>query len=203
MPCSDPPRHDTAKTIAEAQGLSLSMKMLTGDVVGIARETARQLGLGTNIYNAERLASLAPARCLVPRSTIWLKLRTDLQMCSLNTYSVVEILQRRGYLVAMTADGVNDAASLKKADTGIAVEGASDAARSAADNVFLAPGLSAIIGAIKTSRQIFHRMYAYVVSRIALSNHLELLLGLWMVIMNETLDLRLIFFSPYLQILRR
>lgn len=94
----------------------------------------------------------------------------------------------------MTGDGVNDAPSLKKADTGIAVEGASDSARSAADIVFLAPGLSAIIDALKTSRQIFHRMYSYVVYRIALSLHLEIFLGLWIAILNESLDIDLIVF---------
>jgi H+-transporting ATPase len=109
-------------------------------------------------------------------------------------YNVVEILQQRGYLVAMTGDGVNDAPSLKKADTGIAVEGSSDAARSAADIVFLAPGLSAIIDALKTSRQIFHRMHAYVIYRIALSLHLEIFLGLWIAIMNESLNLQLVVF---------
>jgi len=109
-------------------------------------------------------------------------------------YNVVEILQQRGYLVAMTGDGVNDAPSLKKADTGIAVEGASDAARSAADIVFLAPGLSAIIDALKTSRQIFHRMYAYVIYRIALSLHLEIFLGLWIIILNTSLQLELVVF---------
>jgi H+-transporting ATPase len=109
-------------------------------------------------------------------------------------YSVVEILQQRGYLVAMTGDGVNDAPSLKKADTGIAVEGSTDAARSAADIVFLAPGLGAIIDALKTSRQIFHRMYAYVVYRIALSLHMEIFLGLWIAIMNRTLEIDLIVF---------
>jgi H+-transporting ATPase len=109
-------------------------------------------------------------------------------------YNVVEILQQRGYLVAMTGDGVNDAPSLKKADTGIAVEGASDAARSAADIVFLAPGLGAIIDALKTSRQIFHRMYAYVVYRIALSIHLEIYLGLWIAILNRSLNIELVVF---------
>jgi H+-transporting ATPase len=94
----------------------------------------------------------------------------------------------------MTGDGVNDAPSLKKADTGIAVEGASDAARSAADIVFLAPGLSAIIDALKTSRQIFHRMYAYVIYRIALSLHLEIFLGLWIIILNTSLQLELVVF---------
>jgi H+-transporting ATPase len=109
-------------------------------------------------------------------------------------YQVVEMLQERGHLTAMTGDGVNDAPSLKKADTGIAVEGASDAARSAADIVFLAPGLSAIIDALKTSRQIFHRMYAYVVYRIALSLHLEIFLGLWIAILNNSLNIELVVF---------
>lgn len=68
------------------------------------------------------------------------------------------MLQNRGHLIAMTGDGVNDAPSLKRADCGIAVEGASDAARSAADVVFLDEGLSTIITSIKVARQIFHRM---------------------------------------------
>ena len=195
MPCSDPPRHDTARTINEAKGLGLSIKMLTGDAVGIARETSRQLGLGTNIYNAERLGLGGGGD--MPGSEVYDFVEAAdgfAEVFPQHKYNVVEILQQRGYLVAMTGDGVNDAPSLKKADTGIAVEGASDAARSAADIVFLAPGLSAIIDALKTSRQIFHRMYAYVVYRIALSLHLEIFLGLWIAIMNESLDLDLVVF---------
>jgi H+-transporting ATPase len=195
MPCSDPPRHDTAKTINEAKTLGLSIKMLTGDAVGIARETSRQLGLGTNVYNAERLGLGGGGD--MPGSEVYDFVEAAdgfAEVFPQHKYNVVEILQQRGYLVAMTGDGVNDAPSLKKADTGIAVEGASDAARSAADIVFLAPGLSAIIDALKTSRQIFHRMYAYVVYRIALSLHLEIFLGLWIAILNENLNLQLIVF---------
>ncbi|KAI9840771.1 MAG: plasma membrane H+-ATPase [Sclerophora amabilis] len=195
MPCSDPPRHDTARTINEAKTLGLSIKMLTGDAVGIARETSRQLGLGTNVYNAERLGLGGGGE--MPGSEVYDFVEAAdgfAEVFPQHKYNVVEILQQRGYLVAMTGDGVNDAPSLKKADTGIAVEGASDAARSAADIVFLAPGLSAIIDALKTSRQIFHRMYAYVVYRIALSLHLEIFLGLWIVILNESLNLQLVVF---------
>lgn len=195
MPCSDPPRHDTARTINEAKSLGLSIKMLTGDAVGIARETSRQLGLGTNVYNAERLGLGGGGD--MPGSEVYDFVEAAdgfAEVFPQHKYNVVEILQQRGHLVAMTGDGVNDAPSLKKADTGIAVEGASDAARSAADIVFLAPGLSAIIDALKTSRQIFHRMYAYVVYRIALSLHLEIFLGLWILIRNESLNLQLVVF---------
>lgn len=195
MPCSDPPRYDTARTIMEAKSLGLSIKMLTGDAVGIARETSRQLGLGTNVYNAERLGLGGGGE--MPGSEVYDFVEAAdgfAEVFPQHKYNVVEILQQRGYLVAMTGDGVNDAPSLKKADTGIAVEGASDAARSAADIIFLAPGLSAIIDALKTSRQIFHRMYAYVVYRIALSLHLEIFLGLWIAILNESLDLQLVVF---------
>ncbi|KFY09521.1 hypothetical protein V492_05468 [Pseudogymnoascus sp. VKM F-4246] len=195
MPCSDPPRHDTARTINEAKTLGLSIKMLTGDAVGIARETSRQLGLGTNVYNAERLGLGGGGD--MPGSEVYDFVEAAdgfAEVFPQHKYNVVEILQQRGYLVAMTGDGVNDAPSLKKADTGIAVEGASDAARSAADIVFLAPGLGAIIDALKTSRQIFHRMYAYVVYRIALSIHLEIFLGLWIAILNQSLNIELVVF---------
>ncbi|EED15135.1 P-type ATPase, putative [Talaromyces stipitatus ATCC 10500] len=195
MPCSDPPRYDTFKTISEAKTLGLSIKMLTGDAVGIARETSRQLGLGTNVYNAEKLGLCGGGD--MPGSEVYDFVEAAdgfAEVFPQHKYAVVDILQKRGYLVAMTGDGVNDAPSLKKADTGIAVEGSSDAARSAADIVFLAPGLSAIIDALKISRQIFHRMYAYVVYRIALSLHLEFFLGAWIAIYNDSLNLQLIVF---------
>ncbi|CAD6505755.1 BgTH12-01242 [Blumeria graminis f. sp. triticale] len=195
MPCSDPPRHDTARTINEAKTLGLSIKMLTGDAVGIARETSRQLGLGTNIYNAERLGLGGGGDMPGSEVNDFVEAADGFaEVFPQHKYNVVEILQQRGYLVAMTGDGVNDAPSLKRADTGIAVEGASDAARSAADIVFLAPGLGAIIDALKTSRQIFHRMYAYVVYRIALSLHLEIFLGLWIAILNRSLNIELVVF---------
>lgn len=195
MPCMDPPRDDTAQTINEARRLGLRVKMLTGDAVGIAKETCRQLGLGTNIYDADRLGLSGGGDMAGSEIADFVENADGFaEVFPQHKYNAVEILQQRGYLVAMTGDGVNDAPSLKKADTGIAVEGATDAARSASDIVFLAPGLSAIIDALKTSRQIFHRMYAYVVYRIALSLHLELFLGLWIVILNQSLSIDLVVF---------
>jgi H+-transporting ATPase len=89
---------------------------------------------------------------------------------------------------------VNDAPSLKKSDCGIAVEGSTEAAQAAADIVFLAPGLSTIVDAIKVARQIFQRMKAYVQYRIALCLHLEIYLVTSMIIINETINSELVVF---------
>ncbi|KAI0172465.1 plasma-membrane proton-e [Hypoxylon sp. FL1284] len=188
----DPPREDTAQTIMEAAHLGVPVKMLTGDAIAIAKETCKMLGLGTKVYNSEKLMHSGLTGTvqhdLVERADGFAEVFPE------HKYQVVEMLQQRGSLTAMTGDGVNDAPSLKKADCGIAVEGSSEAAQAAADIVFLAPGLSTIILSIKTSRQIFQRMKAYVQYRIALCLHLEIYLTTSMVIINETIRPDLIVF---------
>lgn len=188
----DPPRSDTAQTIAEAQALGLQVKMLTGDAIAIAKETCRMLALGTKVYNSDKLLHSD----MVGTSIHDLCERADgfAEVFPEHKYQVVEMLQQRGHLTAMTGDGVNDAPSLKKSDCGIAVEGATEAAQAAADIVFLAPGLSTIVSAIKISRQIFQRMKAYIQYRIALCLHLEIYLVTSMVIINETIRADLIVF---------
>jgi H+-transporting ATPase len=192
LPMFDPPRDDTAHTILEAQNLGLSVKMLTGDAIAIAKETCKLLALGTKVYNSQRLiaggVSGATQYDLVEKADGFAEVFPE------HKYQVVEMLQQRGHLTAMTGDGVNDAPSLKKSDCGIAVEGATEAAQAAADIVFLAPGLSTIVDAIKVARQIFQRMKAYVQYRIALCLHLEIFLTLDMVILNETIRTDLVVF---------
>lgn len=188
----DPPRSDTAQTIAEAQALGISVKMLTGDAIAIAKETCRMLNLGSKVYNSDKLIHSG-----MPGTSVHdLCERADgfAEVFPEHKYQVVEMLQQRGHLTAMTGDGVNDAPSLKKSDCGIAVEGSTEAAQAAADIVFLAPGLSTIVSAIKISRQIFQRMKAYIQYRIALCLHLEIYLVTSMVIINETIRADLIVF---------
>jgi H+-transporting ATPase len=188
----DPPRDDTAQTILEASQLGVPVKMLTGDAIAIAKETCKMLALGTRVYNSERLIhgglSGTVQHDFVEKADGFAEVFPE------HKYRVVEMLQQRGHLTAMTGDGVNDAPSLKKADCGIAVEGASEAAQAAADIVFLAPGLSTIVLAIKTARQIFQRMKAYIQYRIALCLHLEIYLVTSMIIINETIRVELIVF---------
>ncbi|KAE8362084.1 hypothetical protein BDV27DRAFT_132106 [Aspergillus caelatus] len=191
-PMFDPPREDTAHTIAEAQHLGLSVKMLTGDALAIAKETCKMLALSTKVYDSERLihGGLAGSAQydLVEKADGFAEVFPE------HKYQVVEMLQQRGHLTAMTGDGVNDAPSLKKADCGIAVEGSTEAAQAAADIVFLAPGLSTIVDAIKLARQIFQRMKAYIQYRIALCLHLEIYLVTSMIIIEETMRADLIVF---------
>lgn len=192
LPMFDPPREDTAQTINEAQNLGISVKMLTGDALAIAKETCKMLALGTKVYNSDKLIhgglSGAMAGDLCEKADGFAEVFPE------HKYQVVQILQERGHLTAMTGDGVNDAPSLKKADCGIAVEGASEAAQSASDIVFLEPGLSTIIDSIKVARQIFHRMKAYIQYRIALCLHLEIYLVTSMIILNENIRVELIVF---------
>ncbi|KKK11975.1 putative plasma membrane H(+)ATPase [Aspergillus rambellii] len=192
LPMFDPPREDTAHTIHEAQNLGISVKMLTGDALAIAKETCKMLALGTKVYNSDKLIhgglSGALASDLVEKADGFAEVFPE------HKYQVVQMLQERGHLTAMTGDGVNDAPSLKRADCGIAVEGASEAAQSASDIVFLEPGLSTIIDSIKVARQIFHRMKAYIQYRIALCLHLEIYLVTSMIILNESIRVELIVF---------
>ncbi|MBJ7900876.1 MAG: plasma-membrane proton-efflux P-type ATPase [Cyanobacteria bacterium RI_101] len=161
----DPPRPDSQITIENAKRLGVPLKMITGDQVAIAKETCRQLGLGQNVLNAE-LFRQTPATQLSQLGAQIEGADGFAQVFPEDKFHIVETLQKRGYIVAMTGDGVNDAPALKQASAGIAVHGATDAARAAADIVLLTPGLSVIIDAIELSRQIFLRMNSYCIYRV-------------------------------------
>jgi H+-transporting ATPase len=167
----DPPRPDTKVTLQRAQAYGVAVKMITGDHVAIAKETARQLGIGTNILNAGNLPSLdakgRPPRDLAKHVPLILGADGFAQVFPEHKFLIVEALRREGYAVGMTGDGVNDAPALKRADIGIAVQGSTDAARAAADIVLTSPGLSVVIDAITIARGIFRRMQNFVIYRVA------------------------------------
>ncbi len=183
LPLFDPPREDSAQTIQTAKEMGIAMKMVTGDQLAIGKEIAGKIGLGTNLLDARIFGDAAHHESAQLDDTIE---HADgfAQVFPEHKYHIVEVLQRHGHIVGMTGDGVNDAPALKKADAGIAVSGATDAARAAADIVLLTPGLSVIIDAIKESRKIFQRMNSYAMYRIAETIRVLLFMTLSILVFN-------------------
>ena len=166
LPLFDPPRVDAKSTVATAAEMGVKIKMVTGDALAIAREMAKTLGMGANILDANTLGDAKTEETAAVAKTIE-DADGFAQVFPEHKFHIVDVLQKHGHIVGMTGDGVNDAPALKKADCGIAVSGATDAARAAASIVLLTPGLSVIIEAIKESRRIFQRMNSYAIYRIA------------------------------------
>ena len=183
LPLFDPPRDDAKATIATARQMGVKVKMVTGDALAIAQETAKKLGMGTNILDASGLGDEEHQETTAVAKSIE-KADGFAQVFPEHKFHIVDVLQKRGHIVGMTGDGVNDAPALKKADCGIAVSSATDAARAAAAIVLMTPGLSVIIDAIKESRKIFQRMNSYAIYRIAETLRVLLFMTLAILIFN-------------------
>ncbi|RYR13925.1 hypothetical protein Ahy_B04g070663 isoform A [Arachis hypogaea] len=189
----DPPRHDSAETIRRALNLGVNVKMITGDQLAIAKETGRRLGMGTNMYPSASLlgqdkdASIAalPVEELIEKADGFAGVFPE------HKYEIVKKLQERKHICGMTGDGVNDAPALKKADIGIAVADATDAARSASDIVLTEPGLSVIISAVLTSRAIFQRMKNYTIYAVSIT--IRIVFGFMFIALIWKFD-----FSPFM-----
>eukprot|EP00250_Pteridium_aquilinum_P020804 c24955_g1_i1 orf=311-3190(-) len=193
LPLFDPPRHDSAETIRRALNLGVNVKMITGDQLAIAKETGRRLGMGVNMYPSssllgqhkdEAIASL-PVDELIEKADGFAGVFPE------HKYEIVKRLQDKKHICGMTGDGVNDAPALKKADIGIAVADATDAARSASDIVLTEPGLSVIISAVLTSRAIFQRMKNYTIYAVSIT--IRIVLGFLLLALIWQFD-----FSPFM-----
>ena len=182
LPLFDPPRDDSAETIHKASAMGVEVKMITGDHEAIAREIAGKLGLGTGIVAANDMFDGGSEEDLTTRIENCAGVARVLPE---HKFNIVKALQAAGnHIVGMTGDGVNDAPALKQADVGIAVSGATDAARAAADLVLTAPGLSVITTAIEEARRIFERMTSYATYRIAETIRVLLFMTLSIVIFD-------------------
>jgi len=167
LPLSDPPREDAKDVIEKAKMHGLTVKMVTGDNVAIGRQIAREVGLGDNILRADTLVPAGEDGGLAESSVRRIGEADGFaEVTPEHKYGIVKALQKQGHLVGMTGDGVNDAPALSQAEVGIAVSGATDAARSAAALVLTAPGLGVIINAVEEARRIFERMNSYAIYRI-------------------------------------
>ncbi|KAE9600547.1 putative proton-exporting ATPase [Lupinus albus] len=193
LPLFDPPRHDSAETIRRALHLGVNVKMITGDQLAIGKETGRRLGMGSNMYPSssllgqnkdESVASL-PIDELIEKADGFAGVFPE------HKYEIVKRLQDRKHICGMTGDGVNDAPALKRADIGIAVADATDAARGASDIVLTEPGLSVIVSAVLTSRAIFQRMKNYTIYAVSIT--IRIVLGFLLIALIWKFD-----FSPFM-----
>ncbi|KAF8034424.1 hypothetical protein BT93_C0661 [Corymbia citriodora subsp. variegata] len=168
LPLFDPPRHDGAETIRKTLNLGVNLKMITGDQLAIGKETGRRLGMGTKVYlfslhgqhKGESIAAF-PIDELIEKADGFAGVFPE------HKYEIVNRLQERKHICGMIGDGVNDAPALKKADIGIALADATDAALGASDIVLTKPGLSVIVGAVLTSREVFQRMKSYTIYAVS------------------------------------
>eukprot|EP00796_Vickermania_ingenoplastis_P010429 gene10429-biopygen7414 len=170
----DPPRPDTKDTIRRSKEYGVDVKMITGDHVLIAKEMCRMLDLDPNILTADRLPKLEnPNELPSDLGEKYGDMMRDVggfaQVFPEHKFMIVETLRQKGFTCAMTGDGVNDAPALKRADVGIAVQGATDAACAAADMVLTEPGLSVVVEAMIISRQVFQRCLSFLTYRISAS----------------------------------
>ena len=161
LPMLDPPRYDSKKVIQEVKENGIRIKMISGDNSAIVSFIGKILGLKGPVVNSDELNKSFNKETLIGKRELFAEVVPE------DKYRIVEFLQKKGSIVGMTGDGVNDAPALKKADVGIAVAGATPAARQAADLVLLDAGLGAILKAIEYSRVIFARMQSYATFRIA------------------------------------
>eukprot|EP00980_Cylindrotheca_fusiformis_P020176 scaffold7250_cov131-Cylindrotheca_fusiformis.AAC.5 len=175
MPMLDPPRKDTRATIESLHHANISVKMITGDHVNVGKETARLIGLGTDIRSGEEIRN---AHNQDKKRLIWEADGFASVLPSDKREAVLILRNEWGLVTGMTGDGVNDAPALSAAQVGIAVAGATDAAKNAADLILTEHGLSPIYGAVLESRRIFVRIKSYVVYRVAASIILVLTLSI-------------------------
>ncbi|KAI4329381.1 hypothetical protein L6164_021649 [Bauhinia variegata] len=193
LPLFDPPRHDSAETIRRALNLGVNVKMITGDQLAIGKETGRRLGMGSNMYPSSSLLGEHKDEAIASYSIDELIEKADgfAGVFPEHKYEIVKRLQDRKHICGMTGDGVNDAPALKKADIGIAVADATDAARSASDIVLTEPGLSVIVSAVLTSRAIFQRMKNYTIYAVSIT--IRIVLGFMLLALIWKFD-----FSPFM-----
>ncbi|MCL7043752.1 hypothetical protein MKW94_010430 [Papaver nudicaule] len=167
--------------------------MITGDQLAIGKETGRRLGMGTNMYPSSSLLGQSKDESIasIPIDELIEKADGFAGVFPEHKYEIVKKLQERKHICGMTGDGVNDAPALKKADIGIAVADATDAARGASDIVLTEPGLSVIISAVLTSRAIFQRMKNYTIYAVSIT--IRIVLGFMLIALIWKFD-----FSPFM-----
>jgi H+-transporting ATPase len=180
LPLHDPPREDTKETLDSARELGITVKMITGDHAAAAKQIGEEIGIEGEMVTADQIASWSDEEfaAKAERYSIFSQVMPE------SKYRIVDALKREGHVVGMTGDGVNDSPALKKADVGIAVDGANDVARAASDVLLTQPGLKVIINGVREGKMVFARMKNYVIYRISETLRLVVFITLVVLIFN-------------------
>ncbi|MDR0305286.1 MAG: plasma-membrane proton-efflux P-type ATPase [Chitinispirillales bacterium] len=156
----DPPAPDSKELVNELKKMGVSVTMLTGDAEAVARQTGNEVGIGDSFINASEINTITNlGQELFSRSGV-------AQVYPEDKYKIIKALQSQGHITAMTGDGVNDAPALRQAEVGIAVSGATDAAKAAASIVLTESGLSGIVSPIRVGRQMFERINTWMLVKL-------------------------------------
>jgi H+-transporting ATPase len=180
LPLRDPPREDTKETLDSARELGITVKMITGDHAAAAKQIGEEIGIEGELVTADEIASWSDEEfaAKAERYSIFSQVMPE------SKYRIVDALKKESHVVGMTGDGVNDSPALKKADVGIAVDGANDVARAASDVILTQPGLKVIINGVREGKMVFARMKNYVIYRISETLRLVVFITLVVLIFN-------------------
>ena len=161
----DQPRLDSAKIIAKLRAFGISVKMLTGDSLPIAKQVAEEVHLGNRITRAPEIKEIADKDAIVAAEIVE---NSDgfAEIYPEGKYQIVKALQSEKHVVGMTGDGINDAPALKQAEVGIAVSNATDVAKGAASVVLTEPGLTNILSLVVSGRMIYQRILTWIFNKI-------------------------------------
>jgi H+-transporting ATPase len=161
----DRPRKDSARLIAKLRSLGISVKMLTGDSLPIAKQIAKEVGLGDKVA---RMADVESTRSQDGMVAVEVVDESDgfAEIYPEGKYQIVKGLQAEKHVVGMTGDGINDAAALKQAEVGIAVSNATDVAKGSASVVLTEEGLSNVVNLVTTGRMIYQRILTWIFNKI-------------------------------------
>lgn len=161
---ADKVRESSHQTVNEIRDLGVSVKMLTGDSLPIAKNIAQHIGLGDKISTMPKTKETSLGSALEDSDGV-------AEIYPEDKYTIVKTLQNTGHIIGMTGDGINDAPALKQAEVGIAVMNATDIAKDSASGVLTAEGLGGIVTMIKTGRTIYQRILSWVLSMITWKIH--------------------------------
>ncbi len=161
----DKPRPDSAKMIEKLRGLGISVKMLTGDSLPIAKQVAAEVNLGNKVIRTPELKETSSKDAI---AAVEIAENSDgfAEIYPEGKYQIVRALQAKKHVVGMTGDGINDSPALKQAEVGIAVSNATDVAKGAASVVLTEPGLTNIFSLVISGRMIYQRILTWIFNKI-------------------------------------